>query len=195
MSNVIPNLANITNTVIENDADFEVWHGKSQNGSVRTHMLLHMNGLPSVHIRFGDKKHGQRVSDITLAGNENVHVKYDDLMVILTENEAYSDWKRSSTNDGAEENRVIANFLKNHGNDKVSVSGEILDIQENNDNIVVFIESVKYLMIGEEVFDTESETFNIVIDRKLINEDDDFSISSDTTVVGNYSYPNKIIVV
>jgi len=196
--NTVHTLKSMTNLAIENDVDFEVWHGKSTTGSVRSHMLINMTGLPAVHLRFGDKKHGQRVSDATLSGNANVHVKYDELAAIMAENESTSDWKRSEKNDNAEENPSIASILRNAGNDKVYVRGEIFGMQKNEDgSFSLMIEATNALVIPEtmEIVGSESAVFVVHVAADKIDEDmPSFEIGSETGFTGSYSYPNRINV-
>jgi hypothetical protein len=87
-------LSTLTALAIENDVDFEVWHGVTTAVDQRTraHMIISPAYAPAVQVTFGDKKHDQRVSRLVLASGD-LQVKLADLIRTMSENTVRNRWK------------------------------------------------------------------------------------------------------
>jgi hypothetical protein len=121
--NDIVTLKSLSALAIENEADFEVFHGKTthKDKRVRAQMILSLTGCPEVRVSFGDSKHGQRINAITLAGNNKIVVKQEHLLAVLEDHRTSADWRRVMTGETplfnintAEDNRIsiAANIIK-----------------------------------------------------------------------------------
>ena len=99
--NDVVTLKSLAALAIENDVDFEVFHGETTHADkrVRAQMVLSLEGCPDVRVAFGDKKHGQRINAITLAGNNKINVKQHQLLKAIEQNATNTTWKRVMTRE------------------------------------------------------------------------------------------------
>jgi len=110
---------------IENDVDFEVFHGESTNKSSgnRATMLIDFSPNPAIRIDFGDKKHGKLVSRIHVAGDYRLKLKIEQVIASIESHVTLNDWKTEATN----ENRVAAILRHGVGTDTVAAEGKVKD--------------------------------------------------------------------
>lgn len=110
-------LSSLTQHCIENDVDFEVWHGETthKDNRVRTHLLVSPANSPEALVTFGDKQNGQRVSRVTLAKNDKIEVKLNDLIRAIRHNATTNKWKRA-----IQKETPLFNLKSTQGSVKVS---------------------------------------------------------------------------
>lgn len=117
-------LSSLTQYCIDNDVDFEVWHGVTthKDKRVRAHLLVSPANSPEAVVTFGDRKFGQRVSYATLAKNNKISVDVNDLILAIRRNSAVNQWKRSIQKD-----TPLFNLKSSHGNVQVSGTNTTAD--------------------------------------------------------------------
>jgi len=176
-------LSTLTALAIENNVDFEVWHGVTTAADQRTraHMIISPAYAPAVQVTFGDKKHDQRVSRLVLASGD-LQVKLADLTRTMSENTVRNRWKHDlPTEDFSYQKKFEGK------DDTIAIDGQVVEYLGKEG----IIHSYKVLM--RNFIQTASGTIEEASPSEFLYQD--------TIVVlplkklrgeGKYQYPNVI---
>ena len=190
-------LKSMSMLALEHDVDFEVFHGETthKDKRVRAQMILSLNGCPEVRVRFGDKKHDQRVSTVNLSRNDKIPVKLADLISAMEQNSTGNHWFRlmdketplfniEITGDGL---IVITGTVEEEDKDidPHEIDGEIFDSYRISlPNILLNTGSSKLVTAAP-------TTFHAAMAQNTFAQ----SIGKEVTVVGEYVFPDRIRIV
>lgn len=192
----IMNLQKLVQMAIENDADFEVIHGVTthKDKTVRAQMILNLQDVPSLHIAFGDKKHGQRVTLVALAGNRKINVKLADVIRALEANKVGQQWQRSLTSVET----PLFN-MEPTGDGKVRITGRInptsyLVTNDDGSEVTMQVTVTNFMLSKGQVVEVEPTLFNVSApDSEEIQAK--MEAGEEMTFTGNYVFPDAIVVV
>lgn len=172
-------LIELINIALDNDVDFEIWHGETTHADkrTRTKMKIEIAGAPAVIIAFGDRKHGQLVSSISLSDNMKVPVKQEHLLAAMQQNKTPNQWRRDP-----DKTEPIHLNLQAHGT-HVSLRG-VLD-SDNRFTVRNFFYSN-----GAGAYESEPTIYQIVTDYPDVLPE----FGTEASLEGQYEYPNVIRV-
>jgi len=184
-------LSTLTALAVENDVDIEIWHGETthQDKRTRAHMLICPTDSPKVLVSFGDRKHGQRISRIALAGNDAIQVKEADLIQVMAENTTAKRWVR-----GIKQYTPMSQVLP-FENGQVWVQGYVEPEGTLVDGMYEYVFVVRnfYGVPTEDglkdVREAEPTNFKVRFPEMLRNVP-----SSTFAITGKYEYPGRIVV-
>jgi hypothetical protein len=206
--NDVLTLKSLASLAIEHEVDFEVIHGETthKDKRVRAQMVLSPANCPEVRVLFGDAKHGQRLSSISLASNPKVLVKKEHLLAAVAENSTNAGWRRTMTretplfNINTTENNMIsisANVIKKMWTEITDTDGEkeTLDHYEAVvSNHVADARTLSVFSPEPELIEVESTVFYVKVDPE---EHPEFKEQWENSVrelelVGEYIFPNTL---
>lgn len=189
-------IKDIATLCIENDVDFEIWHGEDPRKVERAAMLINLN--PAIRIDFGDKKHNQRISRIHLAGNHKVPVKEKELVAAIKAHELSASWNTGSIPEVPAFEWDFTTAAQGHV--KVRVSGEITVEPEEDETFTLLIpaEVVRnyYSTRDRELLHTTA--IPVILRNKGLNEwqvqnsKEHLTLGQWINVAGQFTYPNII---
>lgn len=206
--NDIVTLKSLAAIAIENEVDFEVIHGETthKDKRVRAQMILSPANCPEVRVRFGDAKHGQRLSSISLASNSKVPVKKEHLLAVIADNSTNTGWRRTMNRETplfninmAENNMVSisANILKKMWTENTDTDGEKETLDHYDAMVRNYVADARTLSVFSpepELIEVESTTFYVKVDPE---EHPEFKEQWENSVreleiVGEYIFPNTL---
>lgn len=199
--NDVVTLKSMTMLALEHDVDFEVFHGETthKDKRVRAQMVLSLKDCPEVRVSFGDKKHDQRVSTVSLARNYKIPVKLADLITAMKQNSAGNHWFRLM-------NRETPLFnIESMGAGLIVITGTVQkgaeqsDHLENGEFCKFYQLSVPNKLLNSStstVVETAPTTFyaEMPLDAEGKNSVT-ANVGNEVTLVGEYVFPDRIKVV
>jgi hypothetical protein len=196
--NDVVTLNSLAALAIEHEADFEVFHGKTTHADkrVRAQMILSLEGCPDVRVAFGDKKHGQRINSITLAGNDKINVKQEQLLEALESNTATSQWQRVMDRDS-----TVIN-INPSGDNKISLTGKIVGLPKLVEDETGFYQWHEYeVLIENHVLNTVTQKVQEAEPTRFFaripiarGSAPNFADGTTLGMTGDYVFPHRIDV-
>lgn len=194
----ITTLKTLAGLAIDHDANFEIYHGETTHKDKRTRaqMILSLEGCPDVRILFGDKKHGQRLSSIHLAGNSKITIKQEHLLEALAKNSTTTPWRRIMEND----TNVINIFPAANNEIKITgtIAGEPKTLTDETGTYhwheyEILIENLAFSPTSQEVFTLEPTRFLATIPH-IPGATQTYKEGTELELTGDYIFPATIHV-
>lgn len=195
--NDVVTLKSMSMLALEHDVDFEVFHGETthKDKRVRAQMILSLNGCPEVRVRFGDKKHEQRVSTVSLSRNDKIQVKLADLISAMEQNSTGNHWFRLMDRETPLFN------IATTGDGLIVITGKVEEEDKEIDHheidgefIASYRISVPNILLNtgtSKLVTATPTTFHAAMTQNPLAQ----SIGKEVTVVGEYVFPDRIRVV
>lgn len=189
MVNSVVSFQDIVELCLQNSVDFEVWHGKTTHKelSIRRQMLINPVNKPSIFVTFGDVKHGEQVSHISVSGNKMLEVSREELVATVSTQSNPRVW--SSDELGSEVNAETAFTVLNKNSRVVLVSGVVNSFEgtdENGLNVYNFTLETPYSIPKGEVFVSKAPL--------IVKSESVLSVSDNFVGEGVYCYPSCVVI-
>lgn len=189
VSNII-SFQTVVDLCVKNYVDFEVWNGRTTHKelSVRRQMLINPVGKPSIFVTFGDVRHGELVSHISISGNKMLEVTKDELWDTISEPVETRNWTASELGTGVSSETNFTVLDKNKRT--VLVTGRVDDFirtDEDGKNVYNFTLQTPY---------TVGATNEFILSETSLILKSDVELSENKKLVseGTYSYPHSVII-
>lgn len=182
-------LKSMSMLALEHDVDFEVFHGKTthKDKRVRAQMLLSLSGCPTVRISFADKKNDQRVSRVALSGNDRITVKLHDVVEVMKQNNAETQWARLMGSETPLFN------ISNIGAGLVRVIAKIGEKDEERNSYRISVINTLFNPATGKLVETSPTYFHAVMHKDMEKVDAELLTSgNEVTIVGEYVFPDRI---